>query len=340
MRRPTMGSLFTGIGAIDLGLQWAGVGEVVWQVEIDAWCRGVLAKHWPKAKRHSDVRRVGAEQLERVDIIAGGFPCQDLSVAGKGAGLDGARSGLWREYARIVRELRPQVVVIENVAQLVTRGLDVVVADLDAAGYRVEARIISAADVGAPHQRDRVFVVAHARDDRRSERSEGDYHDGGDAPGDVADGCDSHVANAPREGREGGDERWPKLDEPSRCGQALADADGERVRLEQQRVSGGRPRDVRHGGQGEPFDDGPAGGRQAQPGVGGDAHGPADRVERWPSRPGDPPALWEPMRARKVTTPTTGKRLHALGNAAVPQCLLEVGRLALARWISSAKVSV
>jgi DNA (cytosine-5)-methyltransferase 1 len=159
----TIGSLFSGIGGLELGLERAGLGPVLWQVECDPFCREVLAAHWPQATRHEDVRSVGAATLAPVDVLCGGFPCQDASLAGKGAGLlAGERTGLWREFARLVRELRPRYVVAENVPGLIRRGLDVVVADLTAAGYAVEAARIAAADLGAPHRRERVFIVAHA----------------------------------------------------------------------------------------------------------------------------------------------------------------------------------
>tara|TARA_R110002051_G_scaffold14406_1_gene46688 strand:- start:3045 stop:4253 length:1209 start_codon:yes stop_codon:yes gene_type:complete len=156
----TVGSLFAGIGGFDLGLQRAGM-SVQWQVEIDTWAREVLAKHWPDATRYEDVREVGAHNLAPVDVICGGFPCQDISNAGKRAGIEGERSGLWSEYARIIRELRPRYVIVENVAALLTRGLDTVLGDLAESGYDAEWDIISAAAVGAPHLRERVWIVAY-----------------------------------------------------------------------------------------------------------------------------------------------------------------------------------
>jgi DNA (cytosine-5)-methyltransferase 1 len=155
----TVGSLFAGIGGFDLGFERAGY-RVRWQVEINAYCRAVLRKHWPGVRRYGDVRRVGRHNLEPVDVICGGFPCQDISIAGAGAGLDGARSGLWREYARIIREVRPRYVVVENVPALLSRGLGTVLADLAACGYDAEWDCLPAAAVGAPHRRDRVWIVA------------------------------------------------------------------------------------------------------------------------------------------------------------------------------------
>lgn len=155
-----IGSLFSGIGGLELGLERAGLGRVAWQVEIDPFCRRVLAKHWPHAERFEDVRRVGKANLAPVDLICGGFPCQDVSVAGKGAGLEGERSGLWSEYLRIVAELGPSLVVIENVPGLRTRGLRRVLADLSGLGFDAEWSCLAAADVGAPHLRKRLFIVA------------------------------------------------------------------------------------------------------------------------------------------------------------------------------------
>jgi DNA (cytosine-5)-methyltransferase 1 len=167
-----VGSLFAGIGGFDLGLQRAGM-RVDWQVELDPYCGAVRARHFPEARRFEDVREVGTENLAPVDLVCGGFPCQDLSPAGKGAGLDGARSGLWAEFARIVRELRPGYVVVENVPALLTgKGkrwdrapVGRVLGDLAEAGYDAEWACLSAREFGAPHLRKRVWLVAYpARD--------------------------------------------------------------------------------------------------------------------------------------------------------------------------------
>jgi DNA (cytosine-5)-methyltransferase 1 len=159
-----IGSLFSGIGGLDLGLECALRDEgfdvsTIWQCEQDAWCRGILARHWPDALRYDDVRNVGTDAA-RVDILCGGFPCQDVSYAGKGAGLAGERSGLWFQFARIVRDLRPRIVVVENVAALASRGLDTVLGSLSEAGYDAVWFDVRASDVGAPHGRERLFVVA------------------------------------------------------------------------------------------------------------------------------------------------------------------------------------
>jgi len=165
-------SLFAGIGGMDLGLERAGM-QCVAQVEIDDYASKVLAKHWPDVARFRDVRTVGAHNLPACDLICGGFPCQDISNAGKHAGIAGERSGLWREFARIIGELRPRYALIENVSALLGRGLGAVLCDLAALGYDAEWHCIPAAAVGAPHIRDRVFVLAYAQRAERRAQPEG-----------------------------------------------------------------------------------------------------------------------------------------------------------------------
>jgi DNA (cytosine-5)-methyltransferase 1 len=167
-----IGSLFSGIGGLELGLEWSGVGHTVWQVEREPFCRAVLAKHWPAAERFDDVRTVGKANLAPVDLICGGFPCQDVSSAGKGAGLAGERSGLWREFARILWELQPGWVVVENVAGGARRWVNAILRELESLGYACLPIPLSASDVGAPHRRARIFVVAHL-DGRRKLQPQG-----------------------------------------------------------------------------------------------------------------------------------------------------------------------
>ena len=155
----TVGSLFAGIGGFDLGFERAGF-DIKWQVEIDPFCRAVLAQHWPTVTRYEDVRTVGGD-LEPVDVICGGFPCQDISHVGRRAGLSGARSGLWREMVRALRVVRPRFAVMENVAALLGRGMGTVLGDLADIGHDAEWDCLSACAFGAPHTRDRVFLVAY-----------------------------------------------------------------------------------------------------------------------------------------------------------------------------------
>lgn len=157
----TIGSLFSGIGGLELGLEMCGLGPVIWQCDADPCSRIVLEAHWPGVKRYEDVRSIDAS-AQRPDIICGGFPCQDISNAGKRAGIAGERSGLWFEYARVIRDLRPRLVFIENVAALANRGLDAVLGSLAEMGFDAEWGVFSAAQAGAPHKRDRLFILAHA----------------------------------------------------------------------------------------------------------------------------------------------------------------------------------
>lgn len=158
----TIGSLFSGIGGLELGLEWAGLGPTLWQVEQNDFCRTVLKKHWPKAERFEDVREIGKSKLCTVDLVCGGFPCQDVSSAGPRTGLTGSRSGLWCEFARVVEEILPEWVVIENVKSGGGHWLDSVVRDMEQLGYGCLPVPVSARDVGAPHLRERLFIVAHA----------------------------------------------------------------------------------------------------------------------------------------------------------------------------------
>lgn len=164
-----IGSLFAGIGGLELGLERAGLGPVVWQVEINEFCRSVLAKHWPEVTRFEDVTR--PREYPHVDLICGGFPCQDVSSAGKRRGLGGERSGLWYHFARIVRQVRPAWVIVENVASGKKAWLPTVRRDLHMLGYDSTAVALSAFDVGAPHNRSRIFVIGYADAHRESARA-------------------------------------------------------------------------------------------------------------------------------------------------------------------------
>lgn len=195
--------LFSGIGGFSLGLERSGAFRTVAFCEIEPFCRRVLKKHWPEVPCYDDIRHLTAERLASdgitVDAICGGFPCQDISVAGRGAGLAGERSGLWREYARLIGELRPQYVIVENVAALLGRGLGDVLGDLAALGYDAEWHCIPAFYVGAAHRRDRLWIVAYANGERELQ-SQGVERDEWGWTGNG--GSDVVYANGPRlEGR-------------------------------------------------------------------------------------------------------------------------------------------
>ncbi len=141
-----------------------------WQVEIDPYATKVLEKHWPDVARFRDVRDCGRHNLETVDLICGGFPCQGVSNAGHKRGIDGdERSGLWSEFHRIVGVLRPRYVIVENVTAIVSRGLRRVLGDLAACGYDAEWGCLPAAAFGAPHERKRIFIVAYPNGEHGSE---------------------------------------------------------------------------------------------------------------------------------------------------------------------------
>ena len=289
------GSLFSGVGLFELGLMWSGlVSDVAWQVEIDPWCRSVLAARYPGANRSVvDVSLAGSSNLAPVDLICGGFPCQDVSGAGLGAGLDGARSGLWYEYLRILGDLRPPLAIVENVASGKGRWLCAVRSGLHALGYRTRALQISAADVGLPHRRERVVVVAYA------------------------DGAKLRL-----ESGRGGGAHGPGAAESGRGGEALAYTDGQR-----QPQSGGAVSDERrraeHGGQRG----------SALPLLGRGPHGLPDRVDRAPAGRGAEQHDWEPPRTA-LRVPQRQARLKALGNGIVPQCAEAVGRFVIGEVLS------
>ena len=162
----TFGSLFAGIGGLDLGLERAGM-VCKWQVEINPFCQKVLAKHWPNVRRYGDITQLTGDELEAVDLIAGGFPCQDVSTSGRRRGITGPRSGLWAEYFRLICDLRPGLVLVENVAGLLNAGgMQRVLGDLASIGMDAEWESISASHVGAPHHRQGIFILAHAHGDR------------------------------------------------------------------------------------------------------------------------------------------------------------------------------
>lgn len=204
--------LFSGIGGFSLGLERAGGFETVAFCEIEPFARRVLAKHWPEVPIYDDVRtlsraRLRADGVRAIDVIAGGFPCTEISAAGNGAGLDGEHSGLWSEYARLIGEIGPTFVLIENTPPLRSRGLGQVLKDLWSFGYDAEWHIIPASAVGACHERERIWVVAYPEGYRH-----GSWRQGG-----LIDGA-SWLPDAPRwhAGPPDGKAPWP--DEPPLLG--------------------------------------------------------------------------------------------------------------------------
>jgi len=159
-----IGSLFSGIGGFELGLERAiPQAQTIWQVEQDKFCQSILHKHWPQAKIYNDVRTITKDNVEPIDILCGGFPCQDISIAGKGKGIkkNETRSGLFWEMHRLIHELEPSVAVLENVPAITFRGGLQVLGALAEIGYDAEWIVISAREFGAPHKRERWFCVAY-----------------------------------------------------------------------------------------------------------------------------------------------------------------------------------
>ena len=155
--------LFTGIGGFSLAASWVWGEELdlAGFCEQDVYCGKVLKKNFPDVPIYPDIKELRGEWFQDIDLITGGFPCQDISVAGKGAGIDGDRSGLWSEMCRIISEVRPRYALIENVPMLIHRGLERVLLDLTEIGYDAEWQVIGADDVGARHKRKRIWIVAY-----------------------------------------------------------------------------------------------------------------------------------------------------------------------------------
>ena len=304
--------LFSGIGGFSLGLERTGGFKTVQFCEIDPFCRRVLAKHWPDVPCHDDVTTMQFHE-DMADVITGGFPCQDISYAGLGAGLAGERSGLYRHLVDAIRVVRPRYAIMENVAALLGRGLDVVLGDLAEIGYDAECHCIPASAVGAPHRRDRVWIVAHpygrasglqhvtVRKRRDVQVTHVSPHPHaaplqwpsflGDEPhrdhagaGEVADAIGERCQGISGQGEVG----------IAECGEALANTDREGLQIPRQEQDGA---------------DGQQGGRAASPGGWWSVEPDVGRV-----------AARVPLRV---------DRLRALGNAIVPQLAEIIGQAIL-----------
>lgn len=351
----TVGGLFSGIGGFELGFERAGF-DIAWHCEADEFCRRVLAKHWPDVPCYGDVRRLLAEPADvgcerraatgrqavarpeyasRVDVLIGGFPCQDVSDAGKRVGLGGLRSGLWFEFDRCIGEFRPRIVVVENVRGLFVRGLDTVLGCLARRGYDAEWAVVRASDVGAPHRRARVFIIAYrtgpladATEGGAGRSEKGIYATSkrllsgrSQMSADIERGCQSVLADADCDGQH---ELGAAYDDHGRDASGDdADRCRARGRLDDAAESG-LQRHLAEGGEGR-------------------IHRGAARSTRWPARPGEPQHGWEPPRtvasARAqsalgslpdgLSSGLPGWRraaLAALGNAIVPQVAEVVAR--------------
>lgn len=290
MSKPVQLDLFSGIGGFSLAGHWAGF-ETIAFCEREPYCQRVLAKHWPGVHRFDDITTLTAELIRGVhagpvDVVTGGFPCQNLAACGDGKGLKGDKSKLWFEYLRLIQELRPDWVVIENSPMLRLRGADIVIEGLEKEHYSAWSSVVGACDAGAPHKRERTIIVAHNNHARREEQ------------------CRTEPVPAQQFSAKCGS---------SSLGQAMGDIN-----------EFGRSWEPRGGAVPE-SSNGYARIRtdwRLEPGMVRDVHGVSSRLDRhrWPAYPKQDQFEYEPPR-----TGYKGKnrvaRIHALGNAVVPQVM-------------------
>lgn len=309
--RLTAGSLFSGIGGLDLGLERAGM-TVIWQSEIDPYASRVLAKHWPHVPNLGDITAVDWSTVERPDLICGGYPCQPFSLAGVRRG-EGDPRHLWPHFHRAIRHLRPRYALLENVPGHLSLGFDRVLGDLAEIGYDAEWCSVPAAAVGAPHLRWRIFAVAYPQRDGLRQQPVAIF--GGSGPAIAGDDGEARTL-ADADGQRLQERRQPhrpsiadlessRWDHTRRRGEDVADADRQAGRQAGAAQRGAR----RRAGQWPSTQPGGRGGGQdgtghwaTEPDVGRVAHGVPARVDR----------------------------LRCLGNAVVPQVAEHIGRRLIA----------
>ena len=303
-RRLMVLGLFSGIGGFELGMERSG-HVVVGMCEVEPYCRRVLSHHWPDVPLFDDVCKLTGDVVRdrcgEIDLICGGFPCQDISLAGRGSGLAGDRSGLWYEMHRVISEVRPPWVLAENVAALRSRGLGEVLRGLAAIGYDAAWHCIPASAVGAPHERDRVWIIA-SRSDDDDERCAAErlrrVHDGiREALGDDAHRRDSAFAAAA-----------PYLSEQSK-----RESTDEVDPLPEGRSSWAKSG---RGGQSRPH--------HHQDAQGGRVYRSARMSSWWQAQPGVDPVVHGI--STRLARHNWMHRLHAVGNAVVPQIVEMIGR--------------
>lgn len=326
MSKPTFGSLFAGIGGIDLGLERAG-WECRWQAEIDDYCRAVLTKHWPDVPKYGDIRELTGQELEPTDLICGGFPCQPVSLAGRRRGKSDER-WLWPEFARILRLLRPRFVLMENVPGLLSAGMGDVLGDLACLGYDAEWESLPAAAFGAPHLRYRVFLVAYAGGRIEPQQQTGTrpppqhIASGNSKNRDVADAT-SHLRGTSRNDRPESPDRSRAVvahagyrTKRAQSWTAWSGKDGKQIPERAQPRRDGAKIPHSHAARLEV--------RQSIFGYAGTQRPPIERSDRW---------AVEPDVGRVAHgVPNRVDRLKALGNAVVPQVAEWVGKRILGAW--------
>lgn len=325
MGKPTLISLFAGIGGLDLAAHWAGF-ETVRFVEKKPFCQKVLAKHWPNVPIDDDVF---TSHPGHADVVCGGFPCQPFSVAGNRQGRNDERF-LLPEMLRIVDEVKPYAVLFENVPGFPSLNdgaeFKYLLRALAEMGFDAEWGHIRASDIGAPHQRERWFLLSYASDlrqhtrrDKQSLQGIGAYGEASMAYGQSNNGqYDSpNILRQIQVGSMDFRGRTDKLGNPTSAG--LEGRNGDQSTLSQHSR--------------------PSNGRQAQSRIRGNAYGLPGRLDfvGFPARPGEPQHAYEPSRTAP-STPTTNARIKALGNAVVPQCAYPIFA-ALADWFAENETS-
>lgn len=301
-----VGSLFSGIGGFDLGLERAGF-EIEWQVENNEYCRAVLRKHWPAVPCHYDITTIDWRNIPRVDLVCGGFPCQPFSFSGKRRGAEDDRY-LWPEVVRCLSVLKPTWFIGENVPGLINLGLDQVLSDLERLGYETAVFSIPACAVDAPHIRQRLWILAYTEGDLRRAS--------GDAGLATSDGSHSLLADAAGVGRR---QRHPDTR-----------GSGKRAGTQKQRTGftngGGWPAEPDVGGMvnglSEELDRGEIDDEAMRAMREGDGtHEGRDMGHCWPPEP-DTPRVACGVKNRV-------DRLKGLGNAVVPAIVEALGKMIL-----------
>jgi len=289
-----IGSAFAGIGGFELGVESAlsdaGVScEISWQIEINPFCLQILEKHYPGAQRYTDITRV--TNIEPVDLLLAGFPCQDISIAGKQEGLNGQRSGLFFDLLRLVRRIKPRWLLLENVAAILHNGGGEVLRELASIGYDARWQIIQASDAGAPHKRARWFAMANTSNNRQK-KSE---------PVAIKNNRNGKPLFIRRQEAEKlpytNSQRKPQLQRSlSNLRRRISDSNSKRNERNKFKTPQSR--------------------------VGRAAHGIPSRLDkpwRFPRGRGVEQAPWEAPRVRSREK-NDAKRIKALGNSIVPQC--------------------
>ncbi len=327
--------LFSGVGGFSLGFEAAGMQTVAF-CEIESYCQTILRERWPGVPIHDDVRKLdGAKYRGTADVVCGGYPCQPFSMAGRRAGAEDERH-LWPEMLRVIRGCRPRWVVAENVAGHITLGFDEVAASLEAEGFTVWPFVLPACAVGAPHRRDRLWIVAHATGERKQRETGDVFETNGRSQREMSRQSDgaSVVAHAKREGlhkRRKRDGACGKMRQFRRiCGDGLSSwnrqkatplADSPRLQSGRQKQRAERKR-VRSGRQ-----------QIAAPVADADSPG---RLQQWRAFPAFPELLAPQCSGWWESEPAVGRvahgiphrvdRLRALGNAIVPQIAAIIGQ--------------